>query len=58
MMFLKLLQELQFLPFGLVAGVAGLGTGIIWRRVQSRARRRVQAAVAAYLALQNSQRTV
>ena len=57
-MFLKLLQELQFLPFGLVAGVAGLGTGIIWRRVQSRARRRVQAAVAAYLALQNSQRTV
>ena len=58
MMFLKLLQESQFIPFGLVAGVAGLGMGIVWRSVQSRARRRVQAAVTAYVALQNSQGTV
>jgi len=55
-MFFKLLEELQFVPLGLIAGVAGLGAGIIWRRVQSRTRRRVQAAVTAYLALQNAQR--
>lgn len=57
-MFLKLLQELQFIQVGLVAGAAGLSLGVVWRRIQYRARRRVQAAVAAYLALQQSQRTV
>ncbi|HEY0984632.1 MULTISPECIES: hypothetical protein [unclassified Schlesneria] len=57
-MLLKLLQDQQFIPLGVMVGMTGLGLGVIWKRFQYRTRQRVRAAVAAYLALQQSERTV